>query len=565
MTPFTRGRWRSLPALLALAGYLFLGPAAVPTRAAPEQWCPTAATPYCAENAFLDFWREVDTRTVGYALDIIGYPLSPARLRPSDGRIVQFYERAIMEWHPENAREHQVQLSLLGAQAIDTDTRLGLKQQQAQPPAPCGSDTTCMSFDQTRHTLRGWFQGHWLANGGLRVFGYPLTEEFKLRYSNGVDYTVQYFERNRFEAHPENTNGRYKVLLGRLGAEELQRNLSAVNTWQVVGTPAYTGAGAPPAPAGVSVSVQPESGPRGTTFVITLAGLPAGATLVRTITYPNGLSSSESFQLGPRATSIQESATTSATSQIGRREVAYSIDGRVVARAAYTVTAAPAAPPTSSAGDVALVQAGMELIQAVPDMRYIADTLIARGVTWSFQPLDNAWASYSPGRRAIVYSTALRGMDPHDIGSVTGHEGQHAYDIFKYGAPVTTADCYRLEYRGFLASAALWQAWYGDKGKANPVNDLERENNAILADILYNNGERLKLFITNAYASECGTWLAERNDGAAGAGGIPATTDGLPGYVTAALPGAAAQLAWFAGDQVTASALPGPVPAWRLR
>lgn len=565
MTPFTRGRWRSLAALLVFAGYLFLGPAAAPTRAAPEPWCPTAATPYCAENAFLDFWRQVDAQTGGYALDILGYPISPPRLRPSDGRIVQFYERAIFEWHPENAREHQVQLSRLGALAIDTDTRLGLKQQQAKPPAPCDNATTCTTFDLTRHTLRGLFRRHWVANGGLSVYGYPLTEEFQLRYSNGVNYTVQYFERNRFEAHPESTDDRYKVLLGRLGAEELQRNLSAVNSWRVVSTPVYSGTGATPAPSGVAVTVQPESGPRGTTFVITVVGLPAGAALVRTVTYPSGQSASESVQLGPGVTSIQDTATTSATSQIGRREVAYSIDGRVVARAAYTVTATPATPPTSSAADDALVQAGIELIQAVPDMRYIADTLIARGVTWSFKPLDNAWGSYSPGRQAIVYSTALRGMDPHDIGSVTGHEGQHAYDIFEYGAPATTADCYRLEYRGFLASALLWHAWYGPGGVTNPVNDLERENNEILSDILYNNGDRLKRFIIDAYASECGAWLSGGGGGAAGAGTIPATTDGLPASLITTLPGAAAQLAWFAGDQLTAAALPGPAPTWRLR
>lgn len=565
MTRDARGRWRSLLAVLLLGSYLALGPGAPAARAAREQWCPREAAPYCAENAFLDYWRGVDAATGGYALDIIGYPLSPARLRPSDGRVVQFYERAILEWHPNNTREHQVQLSRLGALAIERDTTLGLRQRQAQAPLPCESTSTCATFDQTAHSLRGLFRNRWLTNGGLALYGYPLTEEFQLPASGGGSYTVQYFERNRFEAHPENADDRYKVLLGRLGAEELQRNLAEVSTWKVVGTPSYVDGGTAPPTTSVSVLVEPDAGPRGTTFVITLSGLPAGAALVSTIAYPSGATASKSYQLGPGETTAQERISTSMTSPLGTRNVTYTVDGAVVARAAYTVTAAPAAPPATAAGDAALVQAGLDLIAAVPEMRYLVDTLTSRGVTWSFRELPNAWGAYYPGQRTVVYATELRGMDPHDIGAVTGHEGQHAYDSFEYGAPTTVNGCYTLEYRGFLAAAALWKAWYGPGGKPNPLNDLERENNAILADLLYNNGDQVKKFIISAYAGECGAWLTGRTDGTGDARDIPTTAASLPPFVLATLPGAAEQLAWFAGETLTAAALPGAVPAWRLR
>jgi hypothetical protein len=49
-----------------------------------------------------------------------------------------------------------------------------------------------------------------------------LTEEFiEISPTNGQPYTVQYFERNRFEYHPENAGTDYEVLLGLLGAESL--------------------------------------------------------------------------------------------------------------------------------------------------------------------------------------------------------------------------------------------------------------------------------------------------------------------------------------------------------
>ena len=228
-----------LSGLLLLA--MFGGTALMPTQhaaAANSQWCPQQAAPYCSANAFLDFWRAVDQATGGYALDIIGFPISPT-LRTSNGMIVQFYERAIFEWHPENPAQYQVELTRLGALAIDDDNSLGLKEEKAAPPQPCENANTCYIFNATQHTLRGQFLQYWTDNGGLPVFGMAMTEQFQLRYTDGKVYTVQYFERNRFEAHPENSNPRYQVLLGRLGAEVLADNIDTVKTWTIVPTPNY--------------------------------------------------------------------------------------------------------------------------------------------------------------------------------------------------------------------------------------------------------------------------------------------------------------------------------------
>ena len=77
----------------------------------------------------------------------------------------------------------------------------------------------CHAFAETGHTLCGGFRGYWEANGGLWMFGYPSSEEFQERNEDtGVVYTVQHFERARFEWHPENAGTAYEVLLGRLGA-----------------------------------------------------------------------------------------------------------------------------------------------------------------------------------------------------------------------------------------------------------------------------------------------------------------------------------------------------------
>ena len=55
------------------------------------------------------------------------------------------------------------------------------------------------NFPQTGYAVRGEFLRYWETNGGLALFGYPVSGEL---WEDGR--TVQYFERNRFELHPDN-------------------------------------------------------------------------------------------------------------------------------------------------------------------------------------------------------------------------------------------------------------------------------------------------------------------------------------------------------------------------
>ena len=76
-------------------------------------------------------------------------------------------------------------------------------------------NTGAQHFPETGHSVGGEFLTFWRRHGGLATFGYPITEAFE---ENGR--TVQYFERQRFELHPEN-DAPYNVLLGLLGVEAL--------------------------------------------------------------------------------------------------------------------------------------------------------------------------------------------------------------------------------------------------------------------------------------------------------------------------------------------------------
>ncbi|HNP72558.1 MAG TPA: hypothetical protein PKK15_15665, partial [Kouleothrix sp.] len=77
---------------------------------------------------------------------------------------------------------------------------------------------------ESGHSLCPPFRARWEQLGGLPLLGLPITEPFAAtRPDTGQQYTVQYFERARFEYHPENAGTPYEVLLGLLGRELITR------------------------------------------------------------------------------------------------------------------------------------------------------------------------------------------------------------------------------------------------------------------------------------------------------------------------------------------------------
>ncbi len=78
-------------------------------------------------------------------------------------------------------------------------------------------------FPETGHNVPAIFYGYWLSHGGLAQQGYPITDAKMEKNSvDGKEYLTQYFERARFEQHPEFKGTKNEVLLGLLGVEVLK-------------------------------------------------------------------------------------------------------------------------------------------------------------------------------------------------------------------------------------------------------------------------------------------------------------------------------------------------------
>jgi subtilisin family serine protease len=167
---------------------------------------------------FLDYWQ----RNGG--LPVFGYPITP---QVEGEHPAQVFERARFEHHPENAPPYDVLLGRIGVATLEAQGRTWW-----DFPTVDQAAEGCRYFAETRHSLCGAFLTYWEEHGlefdgqagssfaeSLALFGMPISEPQE-ELIEGELRLVQWFERARFEYHPENAPP-YDVLLGRLGVAEL--------------------------------------------------------------------------------------------------------------------------------------------------------------------------------------------------------------------------------------------------------------------------------------------------------------------------------------------------------
>ena len=170
---------------------------------------------------FLDHW----TRNGGLAQQ--GFPISGVITETSalDGKtyIVQYFERAVFEYHPENPPPNNVLLSQLGTFRLRDRYPSGPPLATTVVPTPTtpitpASATASRLFPETGKTVSGRFLQYWEQHGGLAQQGFPISEPFvEVSEVDSRPYLVQYFERAVFEYHPENPPPN-DVLLSLLGS-----------------------------------------------------------------------------------------------------------------------------------------------------------------------------------------------------------------------------------------------------------------------------------------------------------------------------------------------------------
>jgi hypothetical protein len=192
-------------------------------------WQARAATSCFAETAqctgvpFDSFWQS------NGGLPVFGYPLAALapEANPDTGEtyLTQWFERERLELHPQNPQPYTILLGRLGAQRLQQLGRDWTSLPKADPGAP-------HHFAATGHAIAPQFWDYWRGHGlelgdpgmsereSLALFGYPLSEPAMETNAAGDTVLTQWFERARFEYHPNNRDP-FKVLLGLLGSEAM--------------------------------------------------------------------------------------------------------------------------------------------------------------------------------------------------------------------------------------------------------------------------------------------------------------------------------------------------------
>jgi peptide/nickel transport system substrate-binding protein len=183
---------------------------------------------------FLEEWSKKGSEQNNVYVN--GLPITARRpeISTEDGKVyeTQWFERARFEAHPENRAPYDVLFGRLGAVLAEGRGSVDPATRQVRNPAdrafvgidqPGDVGPTKVWFRETRHTISGKILEYWNRYGGLAQFGFPLSEEFdEISATDGKTYKVQYFERNRFELHPEKA-APYEVELGLLGVQQYKQ------------------------------------------------------------------------------------------------------------------------------------------------------------------------------------------------------------------------------------------------------------------------------------------------------------------------------------------------------
>ncbi|MFN8474846.1 MAG: glycosyl hydrolase [Anaerolineae bacterium] len=156
-----------------------------------------ADTGYTVSGAWLDFYQ------ANGGLSIFGYPRSPVMVDPLDDKqCVQYFQRAVLEWHPANPPAFRIQRRLLTE----------ILTEPAAPATPADGPNTADSWyfpkgpqglghavsntapDGTRTGFKAFFDKY----GRETTFGYPMEEP-----TQRGDLWTQRFQAGIMEYHPE--------------------------------------------------------------------------------------------------------------------------------------------------------------------------------------------------------------------------------------------------------------------------------------------------------------------------------------------------------------------------
>ena len=210
--------------LIALSGGLAIAQTTDP--ADPVDGCTYfSETSHNLCEPFESFWNG------NGGLPVFGFPKTEAEqlvnIDLNQEFLTQYFERERLEHHPANAGSpYEILLGRLGAEVLSLQSRDWTQYPKDDPSTPHYQAATGLAIAEE-------FYPYWSSHGldlgesgvtfaeSLGLFGYPISPAMEETNSSGDTVLTQWFERARFEFHPNNPV-EFQVLLGLLGNEILE-------------------------------------------------------------------------------------------------------------------------------------------------------------------------------------------------------------------------------------------------------------------------------------------------------------------------------------------------------
>ncbi len=148
-------------------------------------------------NPVLRFWR------MNGRFNSIGGPMARA-FTDAEGNTVQYFQKMALAYYPALAntafetRPYQIGRIYLEAQPAETRNSFPYGRASTIP-----NTATSRYFSETGHTLNAGFYNLYKQTGELFMWGFPISEEYSLKLSDGKTYVAQLFERGRMLWTPE--------------------------------------------------------------------------------------------------------------------------------------------------------------------------------------------------------------------------------------------------------------------------------------------------------------------------------------------------------------------------
>lgn len=202
----------------------------------------------CITGIFAEYWQG------NGGLPVFGYPISPAQQRPTESgqpTSTQFFERNSLEINidPAARRPFHILLGRLGDSLLQRQGRNWRAEGGTPNPWP-GSACKSFNLDGQERSVCGPFLEYWQSHGldlgdprtsereSTMLFGLPLTAPKMETNPDGATVMTQWYERARFEYHPNNPAAS-RVLLGLLGREFLAPPPSKVDPCANIAPPRF--------------------------------------------------------------------------------------------------------------------------------------------------------------------------------------------------------------------------------------------------------------------------------------------------------------------------------------